>query len=378
LKICLICNQIAAWGKIGGYGMATRRLGAGLAARGHEVHAVVPRRKGQPKVDDLDGIRVHGQSLREVFFGKRLFREIDADVYHVEEPNYCGYVAQQACPDAAHVVTSRDPREGADWRIEFVHATWSRRLKFPAQYFYENSWRVHTSVHRAHGVYAEAEPLVEKAQRRYGLSEPPRLVPKPLPLPDLPIEKSPQPTCAFVARFDPRKRPEIFFELARRNPEIAFIAIGQAHDQGRERHLESTYYHLPNLTVTGFIDPFSDATMQRVMRSSWILVHPAVREGLPTVFLEASSYEMAILAFLDPDGHTSRFGRLVPAAGGIDAMEAQLRDLIATGEWRSLGKAGREYLNANHCLSLSVDRHLELYREALQRSGGGSLRDRER
>ena len=50
---------------------------------------------------------------------------------------------------------------------------------------------------------------------------------------------------------------------------------------------------------------------RRFLQRRPALVHPAAREGLPTAFLEASSYEMAILAFLDPDGYTSRFGRLV-------------------------------------------------------------------
>ena len=66
MRVCLVCNQLAAWGKIGGFGSNVRRLGRGLAAVGVDVHAVIPRRTGQSRVEELDGITVHGQSSLEV------------------------------------------------------------------------------------------------------------------------------------------------------------------------------------------------------------------------------------------------------------------------------------------------------------------------
>jgi hypothetical protein len=71
LKVCLISNQIAAWGKIGGFGTATRALGAGLAKRGIDVSAVVVRRpeNGQKKVEMLDGITVYGAGSFETLTG---------------------------------------------------------------------------------------------------------------------------------------------------------------------------------------------------------------------------------------------------------------------------------------------------------------------
>ena len=47
MRICLICVEIFAWGKYGGFGRATRMLGRELVRRGMSVDAVVPRRKGQ-------------------------------------------------------------------------------------------------------------------------------------------------------------------------------------------------------------------------------------------------------------------------------------------------------------------------------------------
>jgi len=44
MRVCLICVEIFAWGKYGGFGRATRLIGRELAKRGVEVFAVVPRK----------------------------------------------------------------------------------------------------------------------------------------------------------------------------------------------------------------------------------------------------------------------------------------------------------------------------------------------
>jgi glycosyltransferase involved in cell wall biosynthesis len=363
VKVCLICNQIAAWGKIGGFGTNTRRLGRGLVQAGVEVHVVVPRRAGQGRLEQLDGMMVHGQSNTEVFFGKNLYCEIDADIYHMEEPTICGYWAQRAMPRRIHLVTSMDPREPSDWWVELKNATWLRRLKYPIQHYYENSQRVHEAVRRANGVYVEAAFLKPKTQRLYKLHYEPGLLPKPIEIPDGPFQKASRALCVFLGRFDPRKRPEMFFQLAERMPDVSFVAVGKAHDQSYQRYLNKRYFNLDNLEVTGFVDPFTDDKLDRILRRAWVLVHPAAREGLPTAFQEASAHEAAILAYVDPGGYVSRFGRVVPEeGGGIEAMEHQLREMIESDEWREKGQAGREYNVKHHSVDVSVKTHLNVYR----------------
>ncbi len=51
-----------------------------------------------------------------------LFRQVDADVFHSQDPSLGTWLAMKAMPGRAHVVTFRDPMEAADWRIEFNHA----------------------------------------------------------------------------------------------------------------------------------------------------------------------------------------------------------------------------------------------------------------
>lgn len=368
MKVCLICSQIAAWGKIGGFGTNARRLGRGLVAAGHDVHVVVPRRSAQSKVEKLDGMTVYGQSTLEVFFGTRIYQQIDADIYHVQEPNICGYWAHKAMPQRIHLITSMDPREQKDWWIELKNATWSRRLKFPIQYYYENGPLVRKSVKNTHEIYVEAPFLKSKTQRLYDLEKEPGLLPKPIEIPKGPFIKSKRPSCVFVGRFDPRKRPEMFFQLAKRMPDVDFIAVGKAHDKTYQEYLERNFYGIPNLEVTGFVDPFSDDKFHNILSQAWILVHPAAREGLPTAFQEASVHEVAILAYVDPGEYVSQFGRVVNEKGGVQELEKNLQDMINSSEWFKKGKAGREYNIKNHSLSISIEEHIKVYEMWLQRS----------
>ncbi|MDX1540897.1 MAG: glycosyltransferase family 4 protein [Geminicoccaceae bacterium] len=371
MKVCLICSQIAAWGKIGGFGTNTRLLGRGLARAGLEVHVVVPRRPGQARTEQLDGMTVHGQSVGEVFAGQQLYRDIDADIFHAEEPTISAYWAQKARPDKIHLVTCMDPRDRRDWWIELCNATWPRRAKMPMQWIYEAGPLVRRAVSAAHGVYVEAEFLKAKARRLYALPRDPGLLPKPIEIPAGPFVKSERPLCAFIGRLDPRKRPKMVLELARRMPEVRFVMVGQAHDAGYQRHLERLAAGTPNLELVGFVDPFVDDRLHRILDEAWMLIQPAAREGLPTAFQEASVREVAIVAFVDPAGYVSRFGAVAEERRGVDGLERAVRALIRSGAWHEKAKAGRRYNAEHHALDVSVRRHLEVYREQQVHGGRG-------
>ncbi|MES2788341.1 MAG: glycosyltransferase family 4 protein [Planctomycetota bacterium] len=365
MKVCFVANQIAAWGKIGGFGVNLRRLGNALVGAGVEVHVVVPRRRGQGAVEPLDGMTVHGISWAAIFAGSPVYRNIDADIYHLQEPTFAGFWAQRAMRDRIHLVTSMDPRDSDDWYTEFRHATWQRRLKAPAQWFYEDGALVRQTVRAADGVYVEAECLREKAQRHYRLPALPDVLPKPVPIPAGPFVKATRPLCAFVARLDPRKRPEVMIEIARLVPEYDFVIVGRAHDASYQRHLECLFQGIPNLEVTGFLDPFDNQRMFHILSRAWVLVHPAQREGLATAFQEASVHEAAILAQVDPGGYVTQFGRVLPPTATAAEWAAALRLLVESGDWKALGQAGRVYNIEHHAIDVSLARHLDVYRNHL-------------
>jgi glycosyltransferase involved in cell wall biosynthesis len=366
VHVCLISNQIAAWGKIGGFGTATRAIGRGLAERGVQVSAVVPRRakEGQGRVESLDGITVYGTSTPETLFSGGVFRQIGADIYHSQEPTVASFLAQRAAPDAVHVVTCRDPRGLPEHLVELRHTNYKRRLIAPATWYYEASPWCKRAVRNADQVFMPAPGvLVPRIERLYGSGVHPVFVPSPVDVPDHALMKASDPLALFVGRWDHRKRIERFFDLAAVFPEVRFVAVGKAHDSAYDRELRATYAHLPNIEMPGFIPRFGEGGLTRLYEQAWVLVNTSAREGLPYTFIEACAWDCAVLSCLDPDGFASRFGYHV-ADESQAGFESGMRWLLEDDRWRELGRRGGEYVRSVFSEKSSIDAHLGRY-EAL-------------
>jgi len=369
LKLCLISNQVAAWGKIGGFGTATRALGGALAKQGIDVSAVVVRREesGQGRVEQLDGITVHGTSNFETLTSGKIFREIDADIYQSQEPTIATYLAQRSMPDRVHVVTCRDPRDWQEHLVELRHTNIKRRLMFPVTWYYEASPWVKRSVRQADAVLMPAPTtLLPRIRNLYGADVEPEFVPYPIDLPDRRPVKSSTPVILFVGRFDHRKRMERFFELAQKFPDLKFVAVGEAHDKSYDNHLRQTYGHLENVELPGFVPRFGERTVSDYYEKAWILVNTSAREGLPYTFMEAAAYGVALLSALNPEDFASRFGYFA----ANDDFEEGLNKLLENDRWKELGNSGARFVaetwNERNCL----DEHLRIYERLL----GGAKR----
>jgi glycosyltransferase involved in cell wall biosynthesis len=353
--------EIFAWGKYGGFGRATRTIGRELAARGHEVYAVVPRRPEQKAVESLDGMTVLSFPPRRSLATASLFRSVDADIYHSCEPSTATWIASRAMPDRAHVVTCRDPRDWTDWKTEFALPSRSR-LRVAANWVYENGPLVRWGVQRADAVYAAAKCLAAKAQGIYGLRVPPRFLPTPIVIPAS-VDKAAQPTVCFVGRLDRRKRPEMFFALAEQFPEVRFIAVGASNDAAWDQQLRERYGRLPNLELRGFVDQFRTDELSQILGRSWAIVNTSAREGLPNSMLEAAAHRCAVLSSVDPDGFASSFGYFVED----DDFAKGLRWLLDADRWRTCGDAAHRHVAETFETSRAIDFHLAAYAELSRR-----------
>jgi glycosyltransferase involved in cell wall biosynthesis len=367
VKVCLISVEIFAWGKYGGFGKATRTIGRELVKRGIEVFAVVPRRAGQKPVEKLDGFTVLSFPPHFPFSAMNLFKECDADIHHSCEPSFGTYLAMKAMPHKKHLVTCRDPRDFEDWKMEFELPSLNK-LQVIHNYIYENNFLVKRSVRRMDGVYTTAKYLVPKVRSIYGLNADPVFLPTPVIIPEKVI-KSEKPTVCYVARLDRRKRPEIFFDLAREFPEVQFIAVGKSRDGKWDSYLREKYSNTPNLEMAGFVDQFSSNLHTKILEKSWIMINTATREGLANSFLEASAHRCAILSFVDPDGFATEFGHRVQDGNFVEG----LKYLLDKNRWEEQGQKGYQYVKEHFELNKSIDNHLNHYRETLEKTSPGKL-----
>ncbi|MEN8129398.1 MAG: glycosyltransferase family 4 protein [Pseudomonadota bacterium] len=355
MKVCFICVEIFAWSKYGGFGRATRMIGRELVRRGIEVSAVVPRRRGQREVEQLDGIQVLSFAPEWPFTMTRLVRQCDADIYHSENPSLGTYLAQRALPARKHVVTFRDPKEFRDWMIELRKPSASR-LQVLLNWLYEDSLLVHSSMRKMDGVYATAPSINPKLKRKFGFDRDLELLATPVSL-NGEVVKASCPTVCFIGRWDRRKRPEFFFELAREFPNVEFLAVGRSNSKAWEDKLRNRYGNISNLKLLGFLDQFRSAELQEILGRSWILVSTAAREGLPTVFLEALANKCAILSHVNPDQIAERFGYHAHA----DDFKKGLETLLKQGTWRQKGQGGYEYIRDTYELDSVIDKHIAVY-----------------
>lgn len=360
MKICFICMEIFAWNKYGGFGKATRMIGRELVKNGIEVFAVVPRRKDQKEFEILDGIKVFGFPNYNPFLAKKIFNNINADVYHSEEPSFSTYLAMKEMPTKIHLVTSRDTRFFKDWVREFIHPSFNK-IQVLANYLYEDNFFVKKSVRKANRVFCATKFLNDKVSKKYSLKNEVGFLPTPIEVSQTDIVKSKLPTVCYLARWDKRKKPELFLQLAKSFPEVKFIAVGKGRNLNYDDYLRKKYSNLKNLTMTGFINQFETDEISKILDTSWVIINAATREGLPNAFLEALAHKCSILSSLNPEDVTERFGYYVKDGD----FKAGLKKLLDHDNWRMKGEQGQNYVKENYELNRSIDQHIKIYKNLI-------------
>lgn len=360
MRICLISTEIFAWGKYGGFGRATRLIGRELVKQGIEVCAIVPIRGDQKPVETLDGIEVYGFNIKKPWDVLMIFRSVEADAYHSEEPSFGTYLARVIHPNKKHITTFRDTRLTSDWLIELRYPSLNY-FQVLFNWFYEDNWLVHWALRHNDGNFVAAHLLKARAAKKYGLKNEPVFLPTPVHLPES-VTKAEKPTVIYVARWDRRKRPEMVIELAKQFPDVEFLMLGSSRDKKYGADLIRRIGETPNITLPGFVNQFEDAKMERLFGSSWILINTAAREGLPNSFIEGAAHRCAILSSVDPDEFPSRFGHYVQN----DDFAAGLRYLLENDRWRGLGEAGYQYVYETFRTERSINQHITIYKTLLE------------
>jgi glycosyltransferase involved in cell wall biosynthesis len=366
MRICYIVAEYAGIDRWGGFGELTREIAEAMARRGHEVYVVMPRKPNQKPIAQMEGVTVvavrvptyRGFGQAKHYAG--VLRAIDADVYHSEDPTVLTRVAQHAAPHRKHLVTFQDPRTIEDWRKQWVPRV---RNRFEEWAFQLKYWmNIVPGIHGADACYSQAKFVVDKTMKLYGLSKAPEFLPNPVSFPATAPEKSALPTVCFLGRWEDKKRPEMFLELAARFSDVQFILTGAYKSDGeRDAALRKQAAGLRNVTAPGWVDA---AARSAVLGQSWILINTSTNECLPVSYLEAAAHRCALLAHINADEFPEKYGYWVKE-GGIEEFARGLRFLLEGNRWRELGERGYGYVRATHEREVVIDQHLRVYERAL-------------
>jgi len=358
MKVCLVCIEFFGWGKCGGFGRATRMLGRELTRRGIETVVVVPRRQDQPAETWVDGMQILAYTWWRPWRSLEIFRRCDANIYHSQETSMGTVLAMIAMPKRRHIITFRDHKSLSDWLIELRYPS-RHRLATLLAWVYERNLLISWAVRRADGLYCCAPHMTDEIQRIYRLKRPPGVLATAVEVPEERSRKSDHPLVVFVSRWDRRKRPQLFFELAKLFPQVQFLAFGRSQDEDWDQALRARHSGTTNLTFAGFVDQFEDDHIWRALSEAWILVNTSAREGLPTAMLEALAHRCAILSHINTDRIASRFG----FHAGEDDLAAGLKALLRADVWREKGEAGYLWVRENFELDQVIDQHVAVYQQ---------------
>ena len=372
MRICYVVSEYFKWGQFGGYGTIARAVAEGLALRGHEVFALVPKRTDEAKRSQRDLELIEGVTvvslphsyLRRVWDRHR-YRLPQADLYINVDPRFDSWMAMQTNPQARHCIWFIDPMTfDTFWRQHYEdpeRAGAVDKLRTGAAFTALQVFG-RLAVRRADRLLSQPQQIEDRVREVFGATSPITFLPNAVPVPEGSIDKAERPLVLFLGRFDWQKQPETFFALAKEHPEIDFVAAGAASDPERDASLRARYADVPNLQLPGVV---TGDEKDALLRRAWILCNTSLREGLPKSFQEALAYRCAILAAVDPDQYASRFGLYVPQR----EFASGLREMITSGKWRDAGAIGREYIVATHERERALDAHEAVYRAILKGEG---------
>jgi glycosyltransferase involved in cell wall biosynthesis len=366
-RVCLIATEMRGFGAYGGFGVLTYDIARGLAERGLDVYVAMPRQKAQKPIEKADGVTVLSYpsplyvGLKETLPFAGLYRALDADIYHSQEPSVGTRLAQIAAPKKRHIVTFQDPRTIEDWRKQSAPYRASRlsEWKFLWRYQRESG----EAARRADARYCQAKYIVKKARAIYRLAQDPGFLPNPVEMSTIRHPKEPGPTVCFVGRWDPIKRPELFLELASRFMRVKFVIAGDClNDPKRRDYIRQRCKNLPNVESPGWLGA---EERDAILDKSWIMANTSTKECLPISYLEAGAHKCAILSHGNADDFASSFG-FWAQKGDLDDYAQGLQFLLENDRWKALGEKAYGYVKETHEYERVIDRHLRVYEEVLQ------------
>lgn len=201
-------------------------------------------------------------------------------------------------------------------------------------------------IRLAYKIVVQNETQKNSLERYYGLNDP-LLIPNIWGGDDFECGKLSKEDdyLLWVANFRSIKRPRLYIDLARRNPEVKFLMIGGSNDSSLYRECQESASSVDNLMFLGGL-PFQIANSY--FQGAKLLVCTSESEGFPNTFLQAWANDVPVVTTFDPGGVVNQYD-LGVVVSEIDQLDAVVNKLLGNDElYNSLVYNIRDYFRLNH------------------------------
>jgi glycosyltransferase involved in cell wall biosynthesis len=221
------------------------------------------------------------------------------------------------------------------------------------------------AARRAHAKYCQAKYIIDKVKGLYKLREKPEFLPNPIKMPPIKSPKAVDPTVCYVGRWDARKRPQLFLDLAVQFPGVKFLFGGAClNDPSVDAEIRQRCRGMRNIEAPGWLNEIERTAL---LDKSWILVNTSSRECLPVSYLEAGAKKCAILSHCNADDFASNFG-FWAERGDLEDYVRGLRFLLENNRWKALGEKAHNYVRSTHEYDKVIGQHMSAYQQVLNSS----------
>lgn len=335
--------------------------------RGWDVHYVSENNRPDA-TRELDGIRLHYlPELPNWRDGNRagvakVMNDVKPDVVYNRVFNlYTAHAMNLAPENAVTIWASAFIHDGSKWAT--IPELWETKSLKQFSVLVHRTLYIRSQARkaalRARIQLAQSNEQVTVLQRR-GLS--PVLLRNSF---EFPVDMKTQthegkPLVLWVGSVKQRKRPELFFDLAKRCADLdcEFVMAGELQDEQSKLPLEKAQRELTNFRYAGFVPP---EIVGKLYERAHIFISTSQSEGFPNTFIQAWQRAVPIISLeIDPDGLLSREG-LGELALNMDEMERKLRALFTDpNRRREIGHRAHEFSKREFDLQANVDKLEEL------------------
>ncbi len=233
-----------------------------------------------------------------------------------------------------------------------------------------------TSVYRADVLAAVSHAVAKDVQAQFGLKID-TVIPsgvdlnffssgaaEPVDLDKLGIR---QPYVLFVGVLTPRKRPDVFLQIASVLPDLDFVMVGGSYTPQEESLYRDIASKYPNVKLLG---GQPRAEVRNFMGSALALVFPSELEGLPLTILEASAMGIPVLAQLKSSMPEAVIDDVTGWILPVERIQAWANKLTEIANWTEVGrsdfaKKARSFVTEHYSWDSIAQQYADLYHRVI-------------